>query len=233
MAQVPAENSENGKLMTDLAEEWIAKQKKLNGLISLQDHDLRDKLVGGLMQLALNISVYNPPKPLLGRISDVLFMDPAADEQKKITFITKVIKNLANPTALDDLNTSRMASIEQGISLIPEVQNIGEWVDSRMNAKEPFAKDPGFVFHFHQDAIAYAVNGYLRNIEAGVLEMPHYENLCQQIISASKLAIAKSAQGRRDIADGKVDSSEVREMLPSDPDRSKPDRRRFDNDLGL
>lgn len=224
MAQVPAENSENGKLMADLVEEWKSKQKKVNGLISLHDHDLRDKLVDGLMKLALNISVYNPPKSLLGRISDVLFMDPAAAEQKKITFITKAIKNLANPTTLDDLNTSRLASIEQGISLLSEVQNMGEWVGSRMNAKEPFARDPGFVFNFHQDAIAYAVDGYLRNIEVGVLEMPHYENLCQQIISASKLATAKSAQARRD---------EVREMLPFEPDRSKPDRFRFDNDLGL
>jgi hypothetical protein len=236
MALVPADNSKKRKLMTDLAREWKSGQKEVNDLLSIQDRDLRDKLVEGLTQLAVDISVYNPPKSLWGRMTDVLYMDPGVPEQKKLTFITKVIKNLANPKALSDLDTSRLSAIEDGVSVVSEVKNMSEWVAARIDAKEPFAKDPGFCFDFNFDAIDYAVKGYIRSIDAGMFEMPNYHNLCQEI-KKGRVESAKSEQFLMDVVDGKVDPSVVREkvgeILQSLPVRTKPLPRGFGDDLGL
>jgi hypothetical protein len=229
------ENEKKLKLMADLAASWTSQQAKVNRSIAIQDHDLRDKLLGSITRLVLNIGIdlemNNASKTFLGRLGDAISLQ-SGETEKKLKVLKKANKALLNPDALDNVNNSRIADIDGGVSVVPGVFNKDEWIASRLDAEDPFAIDPGFAFDVNFDAIDSAVKGYLKEIETGSEALPDYQRLCQQI-HVGKLQSKKAAEDLLNLIDGKIKLSSPNPPTINTPQQSKRDASIFGKDLGL
>lgn len=179
-----AADKKNPQLAADLAAAWSSQQEKANLSIAVQDLELRDKLVGSLTRFVINEKTEHElsraSMTFLGRISD-LISTGSFEVEKKLNTAKKAIQVLLKDDALEGLDASRLEDIMQGVSVVPGVLNKEEWVAARLNAPDPFAADPGFVFDLDHDAISSAVEGYVSEIQAGSEAMPDYQGLCQKI----------------------------------------------------
>lgn len=239
MSQLPAENETKLKLMADLAALWTTKQSNVNRLIAIQDLELRDNLIGELTRFVLNAKtdheMSKASMTFLGRISDLI---STGSFEKKLNVAKNAIKALLTPGALENVDDSRISDIEQGVSVVPGVLNRDEWMEARLQLKDPFIADPGFEFNLDHDAINRAVKTYVKEIEAGSEAMPEYQRLCQKI-NAGKLQNAQQA----DFLAAYENNPEARSIKPlaidatqsanNRPRLSEAEQERFSRDLGL
>jgi hypothetical protein len=241
MSQTPANNENNVQLMADLAASWSSQQEKVNRLIAIQDLELRDNLAGSLTRFVLNAKTdYDMSKAsmtFLGRIGD-LISTGSLEVEKKLNTAKKAIKVLLKTDALESVDASRIADIEQGVSVIPGVLNKDEWIAARLNAQDPFALDAGFDFDLDHYAIDKAVKGYIKGIENGQQDMPDYQHLCQQI-NAVKLQMAEDAVSLAAFENNlewnlikplKIDGAQSTDKKPR---KSEAEKDIFNNNLGL
>jgi hypothetical protein len=241
MSQLPAENEKQLKLMADLATSWSSQQSKVNRSIAIQDLELRDNLMGSLTRFVLNAKTdYEMSKAsmtFLGRIGD-LISTGSFEVEKKLNVAKTAIKVLLKPDALENVNNSRLCDIDQGVSVVPGVLSKDEWIEERLNLKDPFIADPGFSFDLDHDAISSAVKSYLKEIEAGSEAMPDYQHLCQQV-NAAKLQNAQKADFlaayENNLEAHLIDPLKIDGTQSTDkrPRLSETEKDVFNNDLGL